>query len=84
MMSLKKAQLAEIKRLRADARRLDTIAKHLRERAKQLADGLKADEKAERARVNFFSKKSSIDPGLVLTPDAPENLFEGEERKNNA
>lgn len=62
---------SQIKRLRSDARKLDAIANHLRSEAKELAAGLKADEKAEAARTNFFSKPAKVDPGLTLTPDAP-------------
>ncbi len=71
-MTLRKARLMEIKQLRADARRLDTIAKHLRARANALADEIKRDERVEKAQTNFYSKKSKIDPGLVLTPNAPD------------
>jgi len=55
----------KIKQLRADARRLVVIAKHLRDEAHSLA----MEERAERARVNFYSKPSSVDPGVVMTPD---------------
>jgi hypothetical protein len=66
---LRKAQLDEIKFLRGDARRLTAIARHLRDRAKQLADDIKAQDRAEKARANFFSKKSNIDPSINLIPE---------------
>lgn len=59
---------AQIKQLRADARKLVTIAKRLRDEAKSLA----IEEKAEKARVNFYSKRAKVDPNIVLTPDIPE------------
>jgi len=63
---------AKIKELRADARKLVVIAKHLREEAKSLA----MEERAEKARANFYSKHSKIDPSIVLTPDIPEDRKE--------
>ncbi len=68
---------ATIKQLRADARRASLVAKHLREYANLLAREARATEKAERARVNFFSKPAKIDPEIPLTP-----IFkEAEERR---
>lgn len=61
----------EAKQLRKDARRLDTIAKHLRDRASEILKGIKADERAEAARTNFYSKPAKIDPSLPLTPEIP-------------
>jgi len=66
---MKTAVRQQIKRLRSDARKLDAIANHLRQEAKELAAGLKADERAEKARANFYSKPAKVDPGLTLTPD---------------
>ncbi len=63
---------AQIKQLRADARRLVAIASHLRDEAKSLA----MEERAEKARANFYSKQARIDPSLVLTPDIPEEKKE--------
>ena len=59
---------AQIKQLRADARKLVAIAKHLRDEAKSLV----MEEKAEKARANFYSKRARVDPSIVLTPDIPE------------
>lgn len=56
---------AKIKELRADARKLVVIARHLREEAKSLA----MEERAKKAMVNFYSKTAKIDPSIVLTPD---------------
>ena len=55
---------AEIKRLRSDARKLETVARHLRDDARRLA----REEKLEQARVGFFAKESKIDPSLILEP----------------
>ena len=63
---------AQIKQLRADARKLVVIAKHLRDEAKSLA----MEERAAKARTNFYSKQSNIDPGVILTPDIPEEKKE--------
>ncbi len=59
----------EIKQLRTDARKLETIAKHMRIRAKEISDSMRADQKGESARVNFYSKQSKVDPDTVITPD---------------
>lgn len=78
---LRKAQLDEIKFLRGDARRLTAIARHLRDRAQQLADDIKAEDRNEKARANFFSKKASIDPSINLIPELEkpvETLFSNE------
>lgn len=80
---LKTALRQKIKRLRSDARRLDAIANHLRQEAKELAAGIKTDERAERARTNFFSKPAAVDPVLTLTPD-PADLFDQAERTGAA
>lgn len=58
---------AKMKELRADARKLVVIAKHLREEAKSLA----MEERAEKARANFYSKSAKIDPPTILTPVLP-------------
>jgi len=70
---------ALIRQFRADARRLVAIANHLRAEASELAKGLKAEERAERARSNFFSKKSNIDENLALTPKVPKEGEPGNE-----
>ena len=62
----------QIKQLRADARKLVAIAKHLRDEAKSLA----MEEKAEKARANFYSKPAKVDPNIVLTPDILEDAKE--------
>lgn len=61
----------QIKKLRSDARKLYAIAGHLRQQAKDLAEGLKADERAEQAQANFYSKPAKVDPSIILTPDIP-------------
>jgi hypothetical protein len=65
---------AEIRQLRADARKLETVAKHLRERARDIA----REEKLTQAGKNFFSKPSKIDPSLILTA---EGLMEQEDEE---
>lgn len=69
MTKLEKSILTDVKQLRRDAKKLETVAKHLREQAKTLLSDLKANQRAEVARTNFYSKKSHVDPELVLTPD---------------
>ncbi len=56
---------AEIKQLRSDARKLETVAKHLREQARSLA----AEQRAEETRASFMSKRSKVDPDLIITPE---------------
>ena len=69
MITLRKAK---IRQLRADARRLVAIARHLREEAHSLS----MEERGEKARANFFSKRSEIDERIILTPSIPEkSLF---------
>ena len=58
---------AQIKQLRADARKLVAIASRLRDEANSLA----AEERAEKARANFYSKQAKVDLSIVLTPDIP-------------
>ena len=70
MNDIRRMTTAQIKALRRDARKLDTIAKHLRQEAQELAARLKADERAEAARANFFSKKAKVDNETILTPDS--------------
>jgi hypothetical protein len=67
--SLKAMVKSQVKQLRKDAIKLETVARHLRQQAKQLADQQRADERSEKARVNFYSKPANIDPSITLTPD---------------
>lgn len=62
---------AVVKQLRTDARRLETVAKHLRQQARDLAVEKKTNERAEKLMSNFYSKQSKVDPTLALIPDAP-------------
>ena len=80
MNDIKRMTTVQIKALRRDARKLDTIAKHLRQEATDLTRQLKADERAEKARTNFFSKTANVDGATVLTPDPPqtEDFTQGE------
>jgi hypothetical protein len=68
-------QKAQIKQLRLDARRLETIAKHLRERARDIANCLRADIRAEQTRANFYSKQAKVDSGVPLIPRLSGDLF---------
>ncbi len=63
---------AQIKQLRADARKLVAIARHLRDEAMSLA----MEEKAEKVRANFYSKRASVDPSIALIPDILEEKKE--------
>lgn len=69
---------SEIKRLRADARKLTVIAKHLRQSANELGREHKRDQKAAAIRSNFYSKPASIDGETPLVPNVtdPEELFQ--------
>ena len=64
----KKIVMSQVKQLRTDARKLEVIAKHLRLEAKSQVNLLKAEERAEQARANFFSKQSKVDPNIILIP----------------
>lgn len=63
---------SEIKQLRSDARKLETVAKHLRQQAKDLA----MEEKANKARAGFFAKQSKVDPSVTLEPFTESELRE--------
>lgn len=75
-ITLKSVTQAQIKQLRSDARKLIVIAKHLKAQAQELADEIKATERAEQAQANFYSKNANIDSSLPLTP-----IFEDENIK---
>ena len=69
---------AAVKRLRSDALRLEAVARHLRQQAKQLVAEERANERAENARANFYrtwmgllSKPAQVDSTIPLVP----NLF---------
>lgn len=64
----------EIKQLLTDARRLTTIAKHLRKQAKALTNENNAEARALRVQTNFFAKPAAIDPNIPLVPIVPEEL----------
>lgn len=75
MTSYEKMYKAQIKQLRRDARKLDTIAKHLRQEANELVASIKAEKKAAAARANFYSKQAKVDKDLTLVPDLPHDPF---------
>lgn len=58
----------EIKSLRSDARKLSLVAKHLRQRANELAKEKRANDKADNARRGFFAKKANVDNTTILEP----------------
>jgi hypothetical protein len=60
----------DIRQLRQDARRLETVAKHLRAKARDLG----REQKLTKAAATFFSKRSQIDPSIVLTPEPAQDL----------
>lgn len=70
--SIHKAMEFIIKQKRSDARRLRVIANHLTKEANSLAKQIRDDIKAEKARANFYSKPSNIDPYFTLTPELKE------------
>jgi len=79
--TLKAMQKAQVKQLRRDAIKLETVAKHLRIQAKQIADNMRADDRAEKMRANFFSKPAKIDPSIPIVPDfTQENKDTGENK----
>lgn len=64
--------LREARALRADARRLETVAKHLRLQARELV----REDRLRTTKAEFFSKTSHIDPKLTLTPLVEESIDE--------
>ena len=68
MNDIRKIEEAQVKQLRKDAIRLETVAKHLRLQAHAIAARLRSDLLRGRAQANFFAKKSNIDPDLPLIP----------------
>jgi len=53
-----------VKQLRQDARRLETVAKHLR----QLARDAAREARLTKSAASFFAKRSNVDPATILTP----------------
>jgi septal ring factor EnvC (AmiA/AmiB activator) len=76
---IRKTQQFRIKALRRDATKLETVAKHLRQEAKEIAEEIRREDRAEKARANFYSKRSNVDPGLPLVPREVFNLL-GQEK----
>jgi len=81
--TLQSVTRAQIKQLRSDARKLSVIVNHLRAQAQALADEIRAEERAERARTNFYSKPAKIDEGITLTPDYDPATALGLDREEN-
>lgn len=73
----------QVKMLRADARRIETVAKHLRAQAKEIVKQMKAESNAEKKSAGFFAKQSSVDKNLTLNPNAPD-FIESEVNDNES
>jgi hypothetical protein len=75
MNDIRRNQRFMIKVLRRDAKKLETVAKHLRLQAKEIADDIRSEEKAEKIRANFYTKQSKVDPSLPLVPDFTSDMI---------
>jgi hypothetical protein len=76
MNDIRKSQMVLVKSLRRDAKKLETVAKHLRLQAKDIANGVRADLRAEKQQANFYSKYAKVDGKTPIIPKLKEELFE--------
>ena len=72
---MNKFERYQVNQLRTDARKLETVSKHLRNQAKEITKDAKVRDLAAQTRASFYSRQSKVDPTVVRTP-----VFEEAER----